>query len=148
MLLRDVMTESVVVADPRSTVREIAELMRDRNVGSVVLVQDGRPVGFITDRDLAICVVAEGRDHSDAASDHASTPVITADPEMDVDEGAHVMIRQGVRRLVVIEAGFMVGVVTLDDLASRLTDADLSSRLSARITRAAMPDYGVRARVN
>jgi CBS domain-containing protein len=56
------------------------------------------------------------------------------------------MIRQGVRRLVVVEAGLLVGVVTLDDLASRLTDADLASRLSARITRAAMPDYGVRAR--
>jgi CBS domain-containing protein len=146
MLVRDVMTESVVVADPQCTVREIAELMRDRNVGSVVLVQRGRPVGFITDRDLALCVVANGRDHADHASEHASTPVITADPDMEVDEGAHLMIRQGVRRLVVVEAGFLVGVVTLDDLASRLTDADLSARLSARITRAAMPDYGERVR--
>jgi CBS domain-containing protein len=146
MLVREVMTESVVVADPHSTVREIAALMRDRNVGSVVLVDGGRPAGFITDRDLAICVLAEGRDHSDAISDHASTPVITADPDMEVDEGAQLMIRQGVRRLVVVEAGLLVGVVTLDDLASRLTDADLASRLSARITRAAMPDYGVRAR--
>jgi signal-transduction protein with cAMP-binding, CBS, and nucleotidyltransferase domain len=146
MLVRDVMTESVVVADPHSTVRQIAELMRDRCVGSVVLVADGRPCGFITDRDLAISVIAEGRDPSDRVSDHASTPVITADPEMEVDEGAHVMIRQGVRRLVVVEAGFLVGVVTLDDLASRLTDEDLASRLSARITRAAMPDFGTRAR--
>jgi CBS domain-containing protein len=48
-----------------------------------------------------------------------------------------------VRRLVVVESGFLVGVVTLDDLASRVTDADLAARLSARITRAAMPDYGV-----
>jgi signal-transduction protein with cAMP-binding, CBS, and nucleotidyltransferase domain len=148
VLVRDLMTQSVVVADPHSTVREIAELMRDRGVGSVVLVTDGRPVGFITDRDLAICVIADGRDASDRASDHASTPVITADPDMEVDEGAHVMIRQGVRRLVVVEAGFLVGVVTLDDLASRLTDDNLSARLSARITRAAMPDFGMRVRVS
>ena len=58
------------------------------------------------------------------------------------------MVRQGVRRLVVVEAGFLVGVVTLDDLAARVTDADLAARLSARITRAAMPDYGVRSSVN
>lgn len=148
MLIRELMTESVVVADPHCSVREIAQLMRDRSVGSVVLVESGRPVGFITDRDLAMCVVAEGRDHDDHASDHASTPVIKADPDMDVDEAAQLMIRQGVRRLVVVDAGFLVGVVTLDDLAARLTDADLAARLSARITRAAMPDYGVRAEVN
>jgi CBS domain-containing protein len=148
MLIRDVMTEAVVVADPHSTVREIAELMRDRNVGSVVITEGGRPVGFITDRDLAMSVLAEGRDADDHVSDHASTPVITADPDMEVDEGAQVMVRQGVRRLVVVEAGFLVGVVTLDDLAARVTDGDLAARLSARITRAAMPDFGARVRVN
>jgi CBS domain-containing protein len=146
MLVREVMTESVVVADPHCTVRAIAQLMRDRGVGSVVLAENGRPVGFITDRDVAICIVAEGRDGAERVSEHASTPVITADPEMDVDEGAHLMIRQGVRRLVVVEAGLVVGVVTLDDLASRLTDDGLAARLSARITRAAMPDFGTRAR--
>jgi CBS domain-containing protein len=129
-------------------VREIAELMRDRSVGSVVLAEDGRPVGFITDRDLTMSIVAEGRDAFDPVSEYASTPVITADPDMEIDEGAQLMVRQGVRRLVVVEAGFLVGVVTLDDLAARVTDADLAARLSARITRAAMPDYGVPERVN
>ena len=143
MLVRDVMTETVAVADPGVTVREIAKLMRDRSVGAVVLVENERPVGFITDRDIAMSVVAEGRDVFDPVSEHASTPVITVDPDMEIDEGAQLMVRQGVRRLVVVESGFLVGVVTLDDLAARVTDADLAARLSARITRAAMPDYGV-----
>jgi CBS domain-containing protein len=141
VLVRDVMTESVVTADPHSTVRAVAQLMRERNVGSVVLVQAGRPVGLITDRDLALSVLAEGRDPSDPVADHASTPVIVAEPDMEIDEAAQRMIRQAVRRLVIVEAGLLAGVVTLDDLASRLTDADLSARLSARITRAAMPGY-------
>ena len=81
MLIRDVMTETVVVADPAVSVREIAKLMRDHSVGSVVLVEHERPVGFITDRDLAMSVVADGRDSFDPVSEHASTPVITADPE-------------------------------------------------------------------
>jgi len=148
MLIRDVMNPTVAVADPTVTVREIAELMRDRSVGSVVLVQNRRPVGFITDRDIAMSVVAEGRDAIEPVSEHASTPVITVDPDMEIDEGAQLMVRQGVRRLVVVEAGFLVGVVTLDDLAARVTDAALAARLSARITRAAMPDYGVRSSVN
>ena len=55
MEIRDVMTESVVTAPPSATVREVAEIMRERNVGSVVLVsEEGDPVGFITDRDLAV----------------------------------------------------------------------------------------------
>ena len=143
MLVRDVMTETVAVADPGVTVRDIAKLMRDRSVGAVVLVENERPVGFITDRDIAMSIVAEGRDVFDPVSEHASTPVITADPDMEIDEGAQLMVRQGVRRLVVVEAGFLVGVVTLDDLAARVKDADLAARLSARVTRAAMPDYGV-----
>jgi CBS domain-containing protein len=144
MLVRDVMTESVVTADPRSSVRDVARLLRERNVGSVVLVEGRRPVGFITDRDLALSVLAEGRDPADPASDHASSPVIVAEPDMEVDEGDQLMIRQGVRRLVIVESGLLAGVVTLDDLASRLTDADLAARLSSRITRAAMPYYHTR----
>ena len=59
MLLREIMTPSVVTASPRTPVRQVAELMRDRNVGSVVLADEGdRPVGIITDRDLAIGVLA------------------------------------------------------------------------------------------
>ena len=72
------MTESVITAEPARSLREIAVLMRERNVGSVVLVDGSRPVGFITDRDLALSVVADGRDAVGAAGDHASSPVITA----------------------------------------------------------------------
>jgi CBS domain-containing protein len=140
------MTESVVTAEPDRTVREIAELMRERNVGSVVLVRDSRPVGFVTDRDLALSVIADGRDLSDHVADHASSPVITADPGMNVEECADLMVRHGVRRLVVIDGDRLTGIVTLDDLVSRTGDAELASQLSARVTRAVMPDYFFRER--
>ena len=100
MLLRDVMTAEVVTAAPDRTVREIAELMRERNVGSVVIVgADGAPVGFVTDRDLTLSVIADGRDFGDHVADHASSPVICADPNMDVEESAELMVRHAVRRL-------------------------------------------------
>jgi CBS domain-containing protein len=141
MLIREVMTEQVVTAAPERTVREIAELMRERNVGSVVLVREQRPVGFVTDRDLALSVIADGRDFGDHVSDHASSPVITAGPGMEVEEAAELMVRHGVRRLVVVEGEHLTGIVTLDDLSSRTGDAELGAQLSSRVTRAVMPDF-------
>jgi CBS domain-containing protein len=146
VLIREVMTESVVTAEPERTVREVAELMRERNVGSVVLVADEQPVGFVTDRDLTLSVVADGRDVSDHIADYASSPVITADPAMGVEECADLMVRHGVRRLVVVDGDRLTGIVTLDDLVSRTGDAELASQLSSRVTRAVMPDYYFRER--
>ena len=141
MLIREVMTESVVTAPPERTVREIAELMRERNVGSVVLLEEDRPVGFVTDRDLAVSVIADGRDHGDHAADHASSPVITARPEMQVEEAAELMVRHGVRRLVIVDGERLIGILTLDDIASRTGDLELAAQLSLRVTRAVMPDF-------
>jgi CBS domain-containing protein len=141
VLIREVMTESVVTAPPERTVREIAELMRERNVGSVVLLEQDRPVGFVTDRDLAVSVIADGRDHGDHAADHASSPVITARPDMQVEEAAELMVRHAVRRLVIVDGERLTGIVTLDDIASRTGDLELAAQLSLRVTRAVMPDF-------
>jgi len=135
------MTETVVTAPPDRTVREIAEMMRERNVGSVVLIEEQRPVGFLTDRDLAVSVLADGRDLGDHAADHASSPVITANAEMQVEEAAELMVRHAVRRLVIVDGDRLTGIITLDDIASRTGDHELASQLSARVTRAVMPDF-------
>jgi CBS domain-containing protein len=141
VLIREVMTESVVTAPPARTVREVAELMRERNVGSVVLVDGERPVGFVTDRDLALSVIADDRDHGDHANDHASSPVISAGPETELADAAELMVRHAVRRLVVVDGERLIGIITLDDIASRTGDAELAQQLAARVTRAVMPDF-------
>ena len=135
------MTESVVTATAASSVREVAELMRERNVGSVVLVERGRPVGFVTDRDLTVSVLADGREPSDHAEDHASTPVVTAAPDMGVEEAAELMVSHGIRRLPVLDGARLTGIVTLDDIAVRTGDLELAHSLTAEITRAALPDF-------
>jgi CBS domain-containing protein len=141
VLIREVMTETVVTAPPERTVREIAEMMRERNVGSVVLIEEQRPVGFLTDRDLTVSVLADGRDLGDHAADHASSPVITASAEMRVEEAAELMVRHGVRRLVIVDGERLTGILTLDDITSRTGDAELAAQLSTRVTRAVMPDF-------
>jgi CBS domain-containing protein len=144
--IRDVMTESVVTATAASSVREVAELMRERNVGSVVLVADDRPVGFVTDRDLTVSVLADGRETSDRAEDHASAPVVTGAPEMGVEEAAELMVSHGIRRLPVLDGSRLTGIVTLTDLAIRTGDLELAHTLTAEITRASMPDFYFRER--
>ena len=123
MQIREVMTETVVTAAPDCPVGAVAEMMRERNVGSVVLVDGGgAPVGFITDRDVAISVVANGRDVGDPAEAHASAPVITGSPEMDVHEAASLMVSHGVLWLPVLLGDLIVGILMLDDLAARTFD--------------------------
>jgi CBS domain-containing protein len=142
MEIRDVMTESVVTAPPDCPVRHVAELMRERNVGSVVLVDEaGRPSGFVTDRDLAVSVLADGRDPDEPVSGHASAPVVTGEPGMAVEQAAELMVRHGIRRLPVLDGEAMVGILTLDDLAVRTGDLELAQHMTSQITKAALPSF-------
>jgi len=80
------MTESVVTADCSASLREVGELMRDRNVGSVVICEHGLPAGLITDRDLALIGVADGVDPAEPVREHATRPLVTAESEMDIED--------------------------------------------------------------
>ena len=136
------MTHAVVSADETDSLRHVGALMRERNVGSVILVDGaGPPAGFITDRDIAISVVADGRDGSDPAEAHASSPVITGEPDMDVQEAAQLMVSHGIRRLPVLDGDRMVGILTLDDLAVRMGDLGIAAAMTSEITRASIPDF-------
>jgi CBS domain-containing protein len=137
--ISEVMTETVVTAPPDCPVRAVAEMMRERNVGSVVLVDGGgAPVGFVTDRDLALSVVADARDPAEPAQGHASTPVVTGVPEMSVAEAVELMVGHGVRRLPILDGDRLTGIVTLDDLLVRGKDL---GEATAEITRAALPGF-------
>jgi CBS domain-containing protein len=142
MQIREVMTESLVTAPADATVRRIAEIMRERNVGSVVLLDDaGKAAAFITDRDLAVSVLADGHSGDAAAADHASAPVVTAEPGTDVEDAAQLMVANGIRRLPILDDGKLTGIVTLDDLAARIGDPDLAANITAQVTRAALPNF-------
>ena len=72
-------------------------------------------------------MIADGRDFGDHVADHASSPVITAEPAWTSRRRAELMVRHGVRRLVVVDGERLAGIVTLDDLASRTGDAGLAA---------------------
>src|SRR3954454_24322101 len=97
------MTAEVVSAARDATMQQVAELMRDRGVGSVVIVDGERPCAVITDRDVALALGANGVSPSDQVDSHASRPLITGDAGMDLEEGAAKMVQHRVRRLPVLD---------------------------------------------
>jgi CBS domain-containing protein len=139
--IAEVMTQGVVTAESGDTLRRVGELMRDRNVGSVVVCDNGRPVGVITDRDLALAVVADQVAAEDRAGTHASRPLVTGEVEMDIEEAVALMIQHRIRRLPVTEGEALVGIVTIDDLAVRAGDLHQAQRITAEVARAALPEF-------
>lgn len=142
MQLREIMTAGVVTAGEGYQVLEVARLMRDRGVGSVVICDpEGAPTAMLTDRDLAIRVAAEGLATSEPASAHASRPLITGEPEMELEEAAALMVRHKVRRLPVLDRGRLAGIVSLDDIAVRTGNLEVAQRMTADVIQGALPDF-------
>jgi CBS domain-containing protein len=117
--IREVMTSKVCSIDAEKPVAYAAKMMRDEDVGLAPIVEGDRLVGTLTDRDIAIRVVAEGKDpQSTKVQDVASTDLVTVDPQQDLDEALRLMAQHQVRRLPVVEEdGRLVGVVAQADVA-------------------------------
>jgi CBS domain-containing protein len=140
--LREIMTPGVVTAHADTEAREVARLMRDHNVGSVVICDpDGAPAAMITDRDLALEVVADERAGSESVSEHVSTPLVTGEPQMDLEEAAALMVQHRIRRLPVVEGDELVGIVTLDDIAVRSGNLDVAQRMTHQVIEGALPEF-------
>ena len=117
--VQDLMTSNPKTIASESSVVEAAKIMRDENVGIVPIVEGERLVGTITDRDIAIKVVAEGSDvYSTTAGQVASRDLVTVDPQQDLDEALRLMAQHQVRRLPVVEEdGRLVGILAQADVA-------------------------------
>lgn len=122
--ISEVMTSKVCSIDADKPVAYAAKMMRDEDVGLAPIVEGKRLVGTLTDRDIAIRVVAEGKDpQSTTVREVASTDLVTVDPEQDLDEAVRLMAQHQVRRLPVVEEdGRLVGVVAQADVAKQADD--------------------------
>jgi CBS domain-containing protein len=140
--LREIMTAGVITSPPQAATASVAQLMRDHRVGSVVLVDQGEaPVAMVTDRDLAVRVFAEGVAPEAAVGEYASRPLVCGEPEMELDEAAALMVQHRVRRLPVVDAGRLVGIVTLDDIAVRTGNLEVAQRMTAEVIEGALPQF-------
>ena len=116
--IQEAMTSSPTTVEPTTTVQEVARTMKSEDVGSLPIVEGGKLVGVITDRDLTIRVIAEGKGFDTPVAEVASKDVATIDPQQSLEEAARLMASNQVRRLPVVEEdGKLVGILAQADIA-------------------------------
>jgi CBS domain-containing protein len=109
--------KDVVTVGPSDTIGRAAERMEEQNVGAVVVAEQGRPVGIVTDRDIAIALGAHGGTPGESVQQIMTCPVTTMHQYEGIFDATQHMMRNSVRRMPVVnDDGRLVGLVTLDDL--------------------------------
>src|SRR5919201_6077604 len=117
--IRNAMTSNPCAIDADKTVAYAAKMMRDEDVGIAPIVEGDRLLGVLTDRDIAVRVVAEGRNPKEVkVTEVASRDLVTLDPQQDLEEALRLMARHQVRRLPIVEEdGRLAGVIAQADVA-------------------------------
>ena len=116
--ITEVMTTNVRACEPNATVTDAAKLMAKEDVGPIPVVEEGRLVGLITDRDIVVRVVANDKDpKTTTVGQIASSDLVTVSPQENLDDALTLMAERQVRRLPVVEGDRLVGIVAQADIA-------------------------------
>jgi CBS domain-containing protein len=117
--VRDQMVASVVTIEPGTSVVDAAKRMIEQEKGPLPIVEGERPIGIVTDRDIIAHVVAEGRDPTKmTVEDIASQELVTIGPEQDINEARRLMDQHELDRILVVEDGRLVGIISEADIRS------------------------------
>jgi len=123
MRCSEIMTRDVRTATREMTLRDVAVMMRDGDMGSVPVVEDGRLVGIVTDRDIVVRCVADGRDTSTPVSEAMTTEIFSIKPDDFAFEAVRLMGDKQVRRVAVVsEDGQLAGIISMADVALETED--------------------------
>jgi CBS domain-containing protein len=115
--VHDVMTTDLATCPSSATIVEAARLMRDREIGDVLVMDDGKLQGIVTDRDIVVRCLADGATPDDTIERACSTRLTTVSPDSSIDEAVQLMREHALRRVPVVDQGRPVGIVSLGDLA-------------------------------
>jgi CBS domain-containing protein len=122
--IKEVMSSDVRTCEPDATVVDVAKVMAKEDVGPIPVVEGGRLVGLVTDRDLVVRVLAEGKDpKTTEVGEIASRKLVTVSPDEDLDQALKLLAQHQVRRLPVVEGDRVVGIVAQADIARLGKDA-------------------------
>ncbi len=134
--LSEVMTRNVQIISPEATIREAAQQMRGGDFGMLPVGEDDRMIGAISDRDIAIRAIAEGKDSTTRVRDVMSDGIVWAYDSDSVEDAARIMSEHQVRRLPVVDGDKrLVGIVALGDFAIDSSDIAPAAEALAEISR-------------
>ena len=123
MLASEIMTKNVRVTTSNMSLRKVAVMMREGDVGAVPVVDNGKLIGIVTDRDIVVRVVAEGKSPDTPISEAMSTELFTVSPDDFVFEAIRLMGDKQVRRIPVVAAdGSLAGIIAMADVALEMED--------------------------
>ena len=133
MIIADIMTAFPETLSPEDTIQKAAKLMRDHDYGSIPIVDEiGALVGIVTDRDIVIQAIAAGRGLETELRSCMTRRPDTIPKDLPLSDAIHLMDKQQIRRLPVVENGRLIGMVSLSDLAkSQLSESEKSRALES-----------------
>jgi CBS domain-containing protein len=135
MKVSDVMTRQPETLPPTGTCGEAATLMKQEDCGSIPIVDGGRLVGIVTDRDIVIRAVAAGKDpKTTPVSAVMSADPVTVSPESDTEEASRIMAERQVRRVPVVRDGRLEGLIVIGQLARREDEGGVLKEISAPLS--------------
>lgn len=129
--LREIMTDAPVTVDESATIADAARLMRDRDIGDVIVVSETGITGIVTDRDIIVRAVAEGKDTATPVSSVVSRDLQTLRGDDSVAAATTLMREYDVRRVPIVEDGELIGMVVLGDLAGNQDPKSVLADISA-----------------
>jgi len=116
--VEDVMVEDVLTVEAEATVKKAVEIMNKREIGCLVVVKRGKPVGIVTERDMLRRVLVGDRDPKKTkVREIMSAPIVVGNSQMEVEDAVRLMFNMKVKKLPIVDKGKLVGLVTLTDLA-------------------------------
>ncbi|RMF29939.1 MAG: CBS domain-containing protein [Candidatus Nitrosothermus koennekii] len=128
--IRDIMIKNVITISKDKTAYDAAILMSNNEIGSVIVVEDDKIIGIVTERDLVRKVCAKLLPSNKVfIKDIMSKPVITGEPDLEPEAAVQRMLNNKVRRLPIVEDGKLVGIVTITDLAKYLRTRSLIEKI-------------------
>lgn len=142
MLIKEVMVEDVKTIRPNCTVKEAAAMMNENRFGSLIVVSGtGKIVGIVTERDILVGVVAEGKDSSKVeVKDIMSKDIVIISPDKTLEDAADLMTEKKIKKLPVVEGGKLIGIVTATDLIAY--EKNLIEKIATLLTVSPMKRIG------
>jgi CBS domain-containing protein len=116
--VRDVMVREVITVDESSSVKEAVDIMNEFQIGSLIVLEKGKAKGIVTERDFLRRVIAEAKDVLNTkVKEIMTTPLVVVESGMDLEEAVNMMFQNKIKKLAVVDANKLVGIVTLTDIA-------------------------------
>ncbi len=136
MKIREIMTTEVATGSRQTNLERLAKMMRDEDVGAIPIVDDDELAGIITDRDIVVRCVADGRNPAEVTAEEViSAELETVAPDADVEEASRIMAERQLRRLPVVDNGRLIGVVSIGDIAVKQGDERKSGKALRQVSK-------------